>query len=190
MSACSASSDALLWLDPAPTPRTRAVGPCPAEFVKGRRAAVEEEVEATGARRAPPAGARAAAGRADVDDADDGVAPRLRRSRIRRAGTSASAIADSTESRQQPPSSPCRSLSSSPANGVVLLSRPVGIPELLEPLAELEVVLHLALHKAFDGDDLRVRLEWDRIHVSLEATRRRQTACASADDAPCQSCAA
>lgn len=41
-----------------------------------------------------------------------------------------------------------------PRYGVVLSPREVHVPPLLEPLEELEVVLHLAAHEAVDGDGL------------------------------------
>lgn len=41
-----------------------------------------------------------------------------------------------------------------PGRGVVLSPREVHVPPFLEPLEELEIVLHLAAHQAVDGDGL------------------------------------
>ena len=45
-------------------------------------------------------------------------------------------------------------LPASATDRIVLFPSPIGIPELLEPLAELEVVLHLAFHETLHGNDL------------------------------------
>lgn len=41
-----------------------------------------------------------------------------------------------------------------PADGVVLSARVVHVPELFEPLQELEVVLHFTVHQSFDWNGL------------------------------------
>lgn len=102
--------------------------PAPPELFNGRRAAVEDEVDvdATGARLAA-AGARAAVVERD-EVGPEGVTPRLLPfiSQCSRSNN----VSKSLDSRRT-------TLSTSPSNSIILLTRPICIPELLEPLCKL-----------------------------------------------------
>ena len=65
------------------------------------------------------------------------------------------------------------SLPSSPSNGVVFESWPIGVPEALDPLTEFKIILHLAPYQGFHWNGSVDPMALEKILQNLRSPERR-----------------